>query len=146
MRHRFNIFEVFSDIKKLFFWHQKVYFIISENVFLYLICEFLISNNNNDFKMRIFDTRKSFSDIKNIKIFFISKNIMFDSKYDIFWYKKFRIPDIKESFSDIKKSLRFYDIKKISVFYIRKFKLISWYHKIYFLISENKREWRILFT
>ena len=130
MRRRFNVFEVFSDIKISF---------------------------SDIIKIGIFDINKWFSDIKKSnssyqknKLFFNIKNlnlwyqkIIFLIKKNLrvlFWYQKmiswyqifyFLISEndffyIKNSIFDIKKSTLFSDIKNS----------ISWYQEIIFLISQ----------
>ena len=139
MRRRFNVFEVFSDIKISF---------------------------SDIIKIGIFDINKWFSDIKKSnssyqknKLFFNIKNlnlwyqkiIFFDKKNlrVLFWYQKmiswyqifyFLISEndffyIKNSIFDIKKSTLFSDIKNS----------ISWYQEINFFISQIRildiRKW-----
>ena len=108
------------DIKKMISWYQEIEFLISENKddFLYQKFDFLISKNL--FLMsrnRIFDIRKSFSDVKkNFSEFFISKNWFSDINNSNSWYQKITC------FSDLN-------------FWYQK--IIYWYQKFEFLISEN---------
>ena len=65
MKRRFNIFEVFSDIRKLFLISNIPIFFLSENDFMISEIGILISKNKGYFLL----SKNQFSDIR--KSFFI---------------------------------------------------------------------------
>ena len=114
LRHRFNIFEVFSDIRKWFFFISKIRF------FHFLISRIRICDIKKIKKIDFLISKIIIFDIKKITCFSDIKNFIFLYQKIIYWYQKFEF------------------LISENEFLISEMICIFWYQKIDFLISENK--------